>query len=58
MTKMKSQIAGAFVLLLGTTITLAESPPVSRTVLVNLSDAVAYDLGKAYQMGHNCRREL
>jgi hypothetical protein len=58
MTKMKSQITVAFVLLLGATITFAESPPVSRTVLANLSDALAYDLGKTYQMGHNCRREL
>lgn len=57
MKKAKNQVAVMFVLLMGSTIAFAESP-LSQKMLADLSDALAYDLGKAYQMGQNCNREL
>lgn len=36
----------------------AESPTITKKSLLDLSEALAYDLGKTYQMGQNCKREL
>jgi hypothetical protein len=40
-------------------IALAQSEPqMDRQSFVSLSDSFAYELGKAYQMGKNCKKEL
>ena len=58
-TKARLQIFVVLALLLGIAIVFAADPElVSRKVLTDLSEALAYDLGKTYQMGQNCRREL
>ncbi len=38
--------------------TSGESPPVSRESVYFISEAVAYDIGRVYQMGHNCESEM
>lgn len=40
-------------------IALAQSEPqMDRQSFMSLSDSFAYELGKAYQMGKNCKKEL
>ena len=34
------------------------SSPVSRKAVFEISEALAYDLGRVYQMGHNCETEF
>lgn len=36
----------------------ASTAQVDRQSLTSLSDSLAYELGKAYQMGQNCNKEL
>jgi len=38
--------------------TSGESPPVSRESVYLISEALAYDIGRVYQMGHNCESEI
>ncbi len=38
--------------------TSGESTPVSRESVYFISEAVAYDIGRVYQMGHNCESEM
>jgi hypothetical protein len=35
-----------------------ESPPVSRESVYLISEALAYDIGRVYQMGHNCESDI
>jgi len=59
MTKARQPIIVTLVLLLSTALVFAADPQlVSRKVLTDISDTLAYDLGKMYQMGENCGREL
>jgi hypothetical protein len=59
MTKVRQLTIVTLVLLLSTAIVFAaDSQPVSRKALNDISDALAYDLGKVYQMGQNCGQEL
>ena len=36
----------------------AQQSPISKTTLFAISETLAYDMGKAYQLGANCHREL
>ncbi|MEN8131692.1 MAG: hypothetical protein ABFS45_16190 [Pseudomonadota bacterium] len=36
----------------------AQQGPISKTTLFAISETLAYDMGKAYQLGANCRRKL
>jgi len=59
MTKARQPIIVTLVLLLSTALVFAADPQlVSRKVITDISDTLAYDLGKMYQMGENCGREL
>lgn len=38
--------------------TMRAEPAISRTALFSLSQALAYSMGRAYQMGRNCGLEM
>ncbi len=47
------------ILLLIPVVAFAQSPTqIDRQSFVSLTDSLAYELGKAYQMGKNCKKEL